>query len=180
MPRHAVLVHGKGGSPETSWLPWLWQELQARGYNCESPSFPPQDDSKLADWFVVFNRLKVEFTKTVFIAHARGAMALLRWINTLAPTTRISQVITVSCNFDFQPNRTDGDEFYSQPLDYDDLMRKCRNFIVIHSQDDPYVPIAAGEQLAAHLKAKFVPYKTAGHFGSSKLQAPEILRELPG
>lgn len=58
MTKYAVLVHGKDGSPDSGWLPWTKRELEAHGYHCEAPAFPPQDDSKLADWFPVFNHLK--------------------------------------------------------------------------------------------------------------------------
>jgi predicted alpha/beta hydrolase family esterase len=174
----AVLIHGKDGSPTTSWLPWLKHELENESFRCIAPTFPPQDDSKLQDWFAVLNDLTLDLPHTIFIAHARGAMALLRWINTLPGTAHIHQIITLSCNFDYQPNRTDGDEFYITPLNYADLKLKCRHFTVIHSEDDQYVPIVAGEQLATNLAAKFVRYKTAGHFGSAKTEAPEILREI--
>lgn len=105
-------------------------------------------------------------------------MALLRWINSLPKDTKIKKVINVSCNFDFQPNRTDGDEFYLSRLDYKDIKNKCESIVVIHSADDPYVPIQAGKQLAENLEAKFVPYENAGHFGSDKIEAPEILKEI--
>jgi len=173
-----ILIHGKGGSPTSSWLPWMRRELAHRAVDSLAPTFPPQDDSRLADWFTVLNALSLDLASTTFIAHARGAMALLRWINTLPKSAQIRQIITVSCNFDYQPQRTDGDEFYLKPLDYDDIRAKCRNITVIHSADDPYVPIKAGEELAAHLHAKFVAYKTAGHFGSEKTEAPELLKEL--
>ncbi len=177
--KHAVLVHGKDGSPDKGWLPWTRRQLEQRGYVVQTPTFPPQDDSRLTQWFMILDKLNADdLANTTFVAHARGAMALLRWINTLPANTRIHQVITISCNFDYQPSRTDGDEFYTTRLDYTDLERKCPKFVVIHSEDDPYVPIKAGEQLAANLDAKFVRYKTAGHFGSEKHEAPEILREI--
>jgi predicted alpha/beta hydrolase family esterase len=117
-------------------------------------------------------------SSTVFVAHARGAIALLRWLNTLPKDTKVKKIITISCNYDFQPGRTDGDEFYTTKLDYEDIMKKCQQTVVIHSEDDPYVNIAAGEQLAENLGAKLVRYESAGHFGSDKLDAPEILREI--
>lgn len=180
MSKTAVLVHGKGGSPDASWLPWLAHELTQRSYSCVLPTFPHNDDSKLAEWFSVFGRLDDDYAQTTFVAHARGAMALLRWINTLPRTTRVDKIIIVSCNFDFQPNRTDGDEFYAKPLDYDDIILKCPHVVVIHSQDDPYVPISAGEQLAQKIHGRFVGYETAGHFGSDKITAPEILQQIDG
>lgn len=175
--KYAAIIHGKDGSPTTSWLPWLKEKLESRGVTCEAPTFPPESDSKLADWLTVLGSLNIDLEHTVFVAHARGAMALLRWINTLSPDKRIAQVITISCNSDCQPGR-DSHDFYDQPLDYEDLRRKCNQITVIHSKDDPYVPIEAGEKLADNLGAKFVPYKDAGHFGSDKLEAPEVLSEI--
>lgn len=174
----AVIIHGKGGSPDTSWVPWLKQKLEHNNYVSIAPAFPSQDDSKLLDWFTEFNKLNIDFSHTTFVAHARGAMALLRWINSLPSNIRIQKIITISCNFDFQPNRKDGDAFYSRKLNYADLKQKCKSFIVIHSEDDPYVPIKAGAQLSQSIGAKLVQYKHAGHFGSNKKEAPEILKEI--
>jgi predicted alpha/beta hydrolase family esterase len=175
--KYAVIIHGKDGSPNTSWLPWLKRKLEAHDIDCEVPTFPPEGGSMLAAWLTILNDLQVDLKYTVFVSHARGAMALLRWINTLPPDTHIAQVIAVSCNFDHQPNRN-SNGFYEQPLNFEDLKRKCGNFTVIHSGNDSYVPIEAGEQLATRLGAKFVRYETAGHFGSDKLEAPEILSEV--
>lgn len=176
--RQAVLVHGKGGSPETSWLPWMREQLTARGYEVVVPKFPPGDDSRLAEWFQIFQSMPIDLSQTTFIAHARGAMALLRWIDSMPRSTRVHQVITAACNFDYQPNRTDGDEFYSRPLNYAGLRSKIGHMCVVHSSDDPYVPIEAGRQLAKHLECQFVGYEHAGHFGDTKLEAPELLEKV--
>ena len=176
--KFAVIVHGKGGSPDTSWLPWIKSALEARGYVCLALTFPNEPNSKLADWFTVFDTLKVDYTQTIFIAHARGAMATLRWIERLPSESKIHQIITVSCNYDFIPDHQDGDELYTVPLDYEDLLHKCAKIVVIHSADDPFVPIEAGEQLARNLHAKFVRFEDAGHFGADKLEAPEILNQI--
>ena len=130
--KSAALIHGKGGSPDNSWLPWLKSHLEQQGYNCVVPTFPPEDDSRLSDWFAILNKVDIEPENTIFVAHARGAMALLRWINTLPKDVRILKAITISCNFDFQPHRTDGDEFYSSKLDYGDIEDKCGDIVVIH------------------------------------------------
>ncbi len=178
MHKSAVLIHGKGGSPTTSWLPWMRQQLASNGILVEAPVFPPEPNSKLSEWLAILNSLSTQQSQTVYIAHARGAMALLRWINTLPTQTHIAKIITVSCNFDYIPLRQDGDDFYLKPLNYSDIKAKCRDIVVIHSQDDPYVPIVAGQEPAKNLDARFVGYVSAGHFGADKLQAPEILKEL--
>jgi len=175
-----VVVHCKGAAPEASWYPWLKAQLVSQQIECIVPSFPPEDDSKLVDWFTVFDTLHIDLSHTAFVAHARGAMALLRWVDQLPHGVRIPRVVTVSTPFDYQPGRNDADELYATPLDYNDLREKCGEYILIHSADDPYVPIAASEELAAKLDGRLVRYETAGHFGSDKLEAPEIIRELIG
>jgi predicted alpha/beta hydrolase family esterase len=99
--KYAVITHGKGGSPNASWILWLKLQLETYNYICKTPSFPPQDNSKLSDWFIELNKLDLDFSHSTFIAHARGAMALLRWINRLPKNVHIYKIITVSCNFDF-------------------------------------------------------------------------------
>jgi predicted alpha/beta hydrolase family esterase len=173
-----VIIHGKNESPATGWMPWLKNEVEAKGYACLVPVFLPQADSKLVDWCNVLDAQKLNFRSTVFVAHARGAMALLRWVNALPSDTKIKKIIVVSCNYDYQPERQDDGGFYSRRLDYVDLQLKCSDYVVVHSADDPYVPVAAGRQLSDNLGAKFIRYNNAGHFGSDKLEAPELLEAL--
>ncbi len=178
--KYALIVHGKGGIAATGWILWLQEKLEKNKYLCQVPHFPTTSEAPLTEWFHVFEKLNLPLDQTTCIAHARGAMAFLRWVNTLPSNTRIHKLILVSCNSDYQPNRNDSDAFYNAPLNYEDIKQKCPSISIIHSEDDPYVPIAAGEQLATNLNATFVQYKTAGHFGSKKQTAPEILREVIG
>lgn len=105
-------------------------------------------------------------------------MALLRWIDTLPAETIIPQVILIACNADYQPGRADTGGFYDTPLHYQMLRNKCKSITFIHSEDDPFVPINRAEGLARKRGAKFKRYQHAGHFGWSKITAPEILAEL--
>lgn len=177
-PHTCVIIHGKDGSPDMPWIRWLEGGLTDRGVRCIAPPFPPEESSTIDSWFSVLAAVQADPRETVYVAQARGAMALLRWIDSLPKTVRIPQIILIACNTDYQPHRRNSGGFYETPLNYRGLQEKCRSIVFIHSHDDPFVPVERAERLAAKLQAKFVQYADAGHFGNSKLDAPEVLREL--
>ena len=54
------------------------------------------------------------------------------------------------------------------------IRNNCKKFYVINSDNDPYVPLEKGQQLADNLNTKLIVIKNAGHinaeFGYTKFQ----------
>jgi leucyl-tRNA synthetase len=72
-----VLLHGKGGSPDTNFFPWLKGELEKKGYEVQAPQMPggeEPDDNEQAE-FVLANCKLDE--KTVIIGHSFGGVVAL-------------------------------------------------------------------------------------------------------
>ena len=63
---------------------------------------------------------------------------------------------------------------------FEKIKKHCESFVVLHSEDDEWVPFLAGEENAKGLDAKFLKYKDRGHFGSKlpKPEIPELLDEI--
>ena len=65
-------------------------------------------------------------------------------------------------------------------FDYSRIRRSCNKFFIYNSDNDPYVPIDKGRQLAKDLGGKFTVVKNGGHINaeSGHTQLPLVLRDI--
>ena len=72
------------------------------------------------------------------------------------------------------------DTFFDHKLDWSRIREHCRNFVAIHSDDDPSVDVYQLNLFAGKLGAKPLLVQGFGHFGSREgvFEAPLIRDEL--
>lgn len=56
--------------------------------------------------------------------------------------------------------------FVDKTFDWKKIRSNCASFHLIHSDNDPYVPLKLAEDLAKDLKSPLMTIKGAGHFNS--------------
>ncbi len=57
--------------------------------------------------------------------------------------------------------------FLNRDFDWEKIRKSCKYFFVYHSDNDPYVPLPMGRELAEKLNSKLKIVKDAGHFNES-------------
>ncbi|MCG2724381.1 alpha/beta hydrolase [archaeon] len=57
--------------------------------------------------------------------------------------------------------------FWDKKFDWKKIKSNCRNFIVYHSDNDPYVSLEKGNELAEQLGSSLKIIKNAGHFNKN-------------
>lgn len=108
----------------------------------------------------------------------------MRWLEKQIEDKRVKKIILVAANnpaISEKNRKKDTHGFYELgPYDFEKIKKHCDNFVVLHSQDDEWVPFSAGEANAEGLKAKFLKFSDRGHFGKklSKQEIPELLEEI--
>jgi uncharacterized protein len=167
--KNAFIFHGTEGYPEENWFPWLKQELEKLDYHVYVPHFPspPKIPAKISEWFDVLKDYEQYINEdTILIGHSLGGIFNLHLLEKLEYPVKAG--IFVSTPIGVRPILNYGmdSSFSGFDFDWNNIIKKAKNFLVFQSDDDPYVSLGNGEQLSKHLKValNFVP--NAGHFNA--------------
>ncbi len=160
------------GSPESNWFPWLKTELKKKGYGVTVPDLPTIR-TNLPDMEQMLKTIKVD-EDTVVVGHSLGALLGLR----LAERQKFKKLILVS-GWDFDDGLASEHRlFWPNKIDHDKVKKNVKEFIVIHSSNDPYTPAHDAEEMSKRLNGKFILIPGAGHISKKegdRVDLPEIL-----
>lgn len=169
MERTAFIFHGTEGYPEENWFPWMKDELEVKGFQVFVPQFPspPVVPAKIDEWFAVFNDYRQHVDEsTILIGHSLGGVFTLRILEQL--DTPVRAACFVGTPVGVKPiTFYDRDVAFSGfDFDWDTIKHNAKDFVVFQSDDDPYVSLGNGQELASRLgvELSFVP--NAGHFNA--------------
>jgi predicted alpha/beta hydrolase family esterase len=167
--KNAIIIHGTEGYPEENWFPWLKQELEKRGYKVFVPQFPspPKVPAKIAEWFDVLKNYEQYIDEdTILIGHSLGGVFTLRILEGLEQPVKAAFFIGTPVGVQPISNYDRDSSFSGFSFDWESIAEKARHFAVFQSDNDPYVSLGNGEELAKRLNVKlnFVP--NAGHFNT--------------
>ncbi|MDO8560374.1 MAG: alpha/beta fold hydrolase [bacterium] len=173
MQQRAFIVHGWGGFPGEGWFPWLKRELEHRGFVVQVPAMPAPHTPKLSDWLQTLRETvgRVD-EKTIFIGHSLGCYAILKFLEN-PPSEQVAGGAVLVAGFRAL-NIPVLNVFYAPPLDWTVIKAHAGKIIAIHSDHDPYVPLAKGEEFRQQLGAQLHVLTGYRHFSGS-----EGVTELP-
>jgi uncharacterized protein len=177
------IFHGTEGYPGENWFPWLKQKLEKEGYAVFVPQFPspPIVPSKIAEWFAVLKNYEQHINKdTILIGHSLGGLFTLRILEKLTQPIKAACFVGTPIGIRRILNYERDNAFGGFNFDWKNIKNKAQNFVVFHSDNDPYVDLENGKQLAKNLgvKLSFVP--NAGHFNAKAgyLKFEKLLEEV--
>jgi len=161
------ILHGTEGYPEENWFPWLKQELEQVGCKVFVPQFPspPIVPSKIDEWFDVLKDYEKYINEeTIFIGHSLGGVFTLRILEKLNHSVRAAFFVGTPIGIRPILNYERDSSFTGFSFNWDSIKNKADSFVVFQSDDDPYVSLGNGNELAKRLNVAmdFVP--NAGHF----------------
>ena len=181
MKKRAFIIHGWGGKPDANWFPWLKMELKKQDFHVNVPKMPNADFPVQSEWLVYMQDIINNVDNDIFlIGHSLGVVAILRFLESLPAGQRVGGVVLVSGFSESLGTIPEIENFFENRVDYEKIKLHCSNFIVINSDDDPYVPMEKGEILRDNLNAKLIVLHEAGHInmGTGYFQLPIALEEL--
>jgi hypothetical protein len=170
--KKALILISWYGAPENDWLPWLKKELEKQGYEVAVPDLPTIQ-TNLPDMEQMLKILKVD-ENTIVIGHSLGALLGLR----LAEKQKFEKLILVS-GWDFDDGLAPEHRlFWPNKIDHKKIKSNVKEFVVIHSSNDPYTPSSDAEAMSQRLGGKFVLIQNGGHLSQKsggRTDLPEIL-----
>jgi hypothetical protein len=177
--KRVFLIHGLGGHPEENWLPWLKNELEKKGLKVIVPAMPDTSHPKQSAWVKhLAATVGTPDKDCIFVGHSLGCTAILRYLETLEENQEIGGCIFVAGvheNLGIKEIKN----FFEKPFDWDKIKSRCRRFIALHSDNDPYAALRTGDVFRKSLNAEVI-IRHLGHFNvaSGVTELPVVLESV--
>ena len=169
MKPNVFIFHGTEGYPEENWFPWLKQELEKENCNVIVPQFPtpPVIAAKISEWFEVLKQYEQFIDEnTILIGHSLGGIFNLRLLEKLEHPVKAAIFVGTPIGVLPVLNYERDHRFSGFNFNWKAIIKKANHFLVFQSDNDPYVCLGNGEQLAKNLNVLLTFVPSAGHFNT--------------
>lgn len=175
--KRAIIVHCWEGVPNYAWYPYVKKELEARGFEVQVPEFPDTKLPKLSAWLPFLKEKAGEPDKNLFlIGHSVGCITIMRYLESLKEGEKIGGAILVAGYTD-DLGFSELKNFFETPINFKEIKKHCDKFVLIHSDNDPYVDLKYGDELKEKLNAKLIVKHNMAHF-SGAIEGEKSCTEL--
>jgi len=183
--KRAIIVHCWGGNSKYAWYPSVQKELETLGYQVLVPDMPNTDTPKLSEWLpFLSNLIGTPDEDLVLIGHSVGTVVIMRYLESLKDNEKIGKSILVAGYTD-PLGFKELENFFETKLDFEKIKIKSKNgFVLIQSDNDPFVSEQYGIRLRDELGAKLVVKHNALHMSGSAdgenacLDLPEVIENI--
>ena len=183
MKSNVFIFHGTEGHPEENWFPWLKEKLEAKSLKVFVPQFPspPVVPSKISEWFEVLKNHEQYINEdAILIGHSLGGVFTLRILKKLK--NPVKAVFLVRTPIGVRPilNYDRDNSFSGFDFNWSIIKANAKSFVVYQSDNDPYVSLSNGEQLAKALGIELIFIPSAGHFNTKAgyTKFPDLLKKV--
>jgi len=149
-----------------------------------SPDFPETLNPELGTWLLTARSLVPRFEPEgnwVLAGHSLGCPTILRLLESFEEGEKAKAAILVA-GFAKDLGIPEIRGFVDKDFDWEKIKRSCAKFVVINSDNDPFIELSEGERLAGLLNTELVTEHGAGHIneGSGFGPYPRLLDILKG
>jgi predicted alpha/beta hydrolase family esterase len=177
--KNALILHGTDASSSANWFPWLKKELESRGYTVWVPDLPHAEKPNIQRYneFLLANKEWVFNEDTIIVGHSSGAVAILGLLEALPEHVVVNKCFLVG-SFKDDLGWESLKDLFLQPFDFEKIKKHAKEFIFIHSDNDPYCPLEHAKYLADKVGGKLILKPGEGHFSGNHVTIPEIVEIL--
>lgn len=174
-----LIIHCWGGGSRNCWRGWLADQLRKEGIEVIAPDLPNTNTPNLEEWLGEIRIQVKEFKEKeewILVGHSLGCPTILRLLESFSPNEKIKGAIMVAA-FAKDLGIPEIQTFVKGPFDWKKIKSKSKNFIIINSDNDPYIRLEEGERIAKNLDAEFLVEPNAGHIneGMGFTKYPRVL-----
>ena len=177
-----IILHGLGKNPADEWYQSIAKMGKIKGFKSFVPKLPTSFKPNLEQTYnFILKNFQLD-SNTTLIGHSSGATLILGILQKLPPEILINKVILVACPLDpfltdllhkYVP-RQDYADLFPSAWDWNKIKRSAKRFIVLYSDNDPYVQPRHATDIYSHLGGQLIEMPGYGHFsintGGEKLK----------
>lgn len=186
MQKRVFIIHGWDGSPHGCWIPWLKEQLIAKGFGVFALSMPNPEAPEIQSWIShIHNAVGEVDSSTYFVGHSIGCQAILRYIAQLPVNKSVGGIVCVAGFFRLLYLQTKEEKVIAQPwldtkIDCEKVRRHTPNIIAIFSDNDPDVDLGNKELFERNLNATTFIEHNRGHFSDDAgiKELPSVLESV--
>ena len=146
-------------------------------------SMPSPDNPVCSEWVDEISR-HVERNggdEIYLVGHSLGVPAILRYLERAPKEIKIMGIVLVSGPSESKKGKKTYN-FLNTPFDFDKIKSKVSKFVIIHGDNDPYVPLHNAEFFSKELNGELIIVPNGGHLNgpSGCLALPQCLEALKG
>lgn len=178
--KRVFIIHGYDAAPDDNWFPWLKKELEAKGFQVQTPQMPEADRPTLDKWLAHLRQIVGDCDENTFlVGHSLGTITILRFLEALPEDQKAGGIVLVG-GFSESLNFGPLESFTQRPLDYEKVKRSVGKIVAIHSTDDESVPYKSSEVIRDRLDAELITLHGAGHINwrSKYFELPQALEAV--
>lgn len=162
--KRVIIVHCWTGYPKYCWYPQVKRELESRGFEVAVPAMPETDAPKLSHWLPKLQKIAGMPNEDLYlVGHSAGCVTIMRYLESLKDDERIGGAVFVA-GFTDDLGYRELENFFETPLHFEKIRKNANHFVLIHSDDDPYVPLRQGEILKEKLEGELIVKRGMKHF----------------
>ncbi len=167
--KKVYIVHGFMASAESNWNLLLRDALSPLGCEVHLLAMPKPNFPRQKKWLEKLREsIGTPDENTILIGHSLGAVATLRYLESLVETQKIEHAIVVSGAYRKVFDYSIGTimdfivtaNFFIRETDFEEIKKHANKFTVIYGSDDPVVPPIQGSEIARSLGV--VPHVIVG------------------
>lgn len=164
-----VILHGTGSTHANNWFPWVKSELEKLGHTVWVPDLPGADHPNVKRYNEFLLSQGWDFQDNLIIGHSSGSVEILGLLQALPEETKINTAILVGSFTEVLTDEPDWEQLrglFEEPFDYEKIKQQAKQFIFIHSDNDPYCPLEQAKDLHAKIGGEFILLPGQQHFSS--------------
>ena len=123
--------------------------------------------AKISEWFDVLKNYEKHIDKnSIAIGHSLGGVFLLRVLEKLEHPIKAATFVGAPVGINPILNYDRDSKFSGYNFNWEKIRSNAKNFVVFHSDNDPYVGLENGKELARRLGVELSFIPGAGHFNA--------------
>lgn len=177
-----IIAHGTEGSPDINWFPWLRKLLSEREVVSIAPQFPTPNGQSLNSWLQTLEKAAGDLSgRDILVGHSTGAIFFVNALNRIRAAVKATFLVGGFIRPNGSPKYDAlNSTFFNPNLDWATIRRNSGKVFVYCGDNDPYVPLENGIELASCLGVKPSIVPGGGHLNgeSGYTRFDELLKDL--